>query len=259
VIVIAIFYSHGLNWAALGLVALGFVVAAALNRLGVRAIGVYVVVGVGIWLAFFHSGIHPTMTGVLLGLLTPAREWVGPEALRLSVVDLAVKLEEDGTAEPAEYALIAFAAKESISPLERLEHVLHPWVGFVIMPLFALANAGVHIQAGELTHPVALAVGLGLLIGKPVGILIFSYLAVRLGIARLPQGVNWWVLLGGGILAGIGFTMSLFVASLALGGDQQLLAAGKLGTLTGSALSAVVGIVVLLLVLRRREREAEAE
>jgi len=259
VIVIAIFYSSGLSWAALGLVALGLVVITALNRLGVRAIGVYAIVGVGIWMAFFHSGVHPTMTGVLLGLFTPAREWVGPEALRLSAVDLAARLEKDGTAEPAEYALIAFAAKESISPLERLEHALHPWVGFVIMPLFALANAGVHIEAGELTHPVALAVVLGLFLGKPVGIVLFSYLAVRLGIAKLPQGVNWWILLGGGLLAGIGFTMSLFVANLALGGDEHLLAAGKLGTLTGSVLSAGVGFGVLLLVLRCRVTEAQAE
>jgi NhaA family Na+:H+ antiporter len=252
VIVIAIFYSTGIDWAALGLAAMGFGITYALNRLGVRAISVYVAIGIGIWFAFFCSGVHPTMTGVLLGLLTPAREWVGPEALRLSVADLAARLEDDGTAEPEEYALIAFAAKESISPLERLENGLHPWVGFVIMPLFALANAGVHVEFGELTHPVAVAVALGLLIGKPIGIVLFSYLAVRLGIAKLPEGVNWWVLLGGGFLAGIGFTMSLFVANLALAGDAHLLAAGKIGTLIGSVLSAIAGTAVLLVVLRAR-------
>ena len=161
------------------------------------------------------------MTGVLLGLLTPSGAWVGPEALRLSVADLAARLEDDGTAEPEEYALIAFAARESISPLERLETALHPWVGFVIMPLFALANAGVRIELGELTHPVAVAVALGLLLGKPIGILLFSYLGVRLGVAKLPEGVNWWVLLGGGLLAGIGFTMSIFITGLALAGDAR--------------------------------------
>lgn len=255
VVVIAIFYSTGLNWAALGLAVLGFGIMWVLNRIGVRALSVYVIVGIALWFAFHHSGVHPTMTGVVLGLLTPSRAWVGPEALRLSVADLAARLEEDGTAEPAEYALIAFAAKESISPLERLEHRLHPWVGFIIMPLFALANAGVHVEASELAHPVALTVALGLFLGKPIGVVLFSYLAVRLGIARLPQSVNWWVLLGGGCLAGIGFTMSLFVAGLALADDAHLLAAGKIGTLTGSVCSAILGTAVLLVVLRGRGKQ----
>jgi NhaA family Na+:H+ antiporter len=252
VIVIAIFYSTGLNWLAIGLAALGFGLVYCLNRIGVRSIAVYFVVGIAIWFAFHYSGVHPTMTGVALGLLTPAREWVRPEALRLAVGDLAGILEKKGAAEASEYALIAFAAKESISPLERLETRLHPWVGFIVMPLFALANAGVHIDSGELTHPVAWAVALGLFLGKPIGIVLFSWLAVWLGIARLPRGVNWWVLLGGGFLAGIGFTMSLFVAGLALGGDEHTLAAGKIGTLAGSLASAIVGTVILLIVLDKR-------
>jgi NhaA family Na+:H+ antiporter len=253
VIVIALFYSTGLNWLAMGLAVLGLAATYLLNRLGVRSYWLYVGVGIAVWLAFRDSGVHPTMTGVILGLLAPAREWVGPEALRLSVVDLAARLEDDGTADPEEYALIAFAAKESISPLERLETRLHPWVGFVVMPLFALANAGVHVELAQLTHPLALAVALGLLLGKPIGIVLFSYLAIRLGVAKLPEGVNWWALLGGGCLAGIGFTMSLFVAGLALGGDAQLLAAGKIGTLAGSVASALVGALVLMTVLRVRE------
>jgi NhaA family Na+:H+ antiporter len=126
------------------------------------------------------------------------------------------------------------------------------------MPILALANAGVHIEMSELTHPVSVAVALGLFLGKPIGILLFSYLAVRLGLAKLPQGVTWWVLLGGGFLAGIGFTMSLFVAGLALGSDAPLLAAGKIGTLTGSLLSAIVGSVVLLVALRGRAKGTES-
>jgi len=252
VIVIAVFYTSGLNWVAMGLAVLGLLATYLLNRLGVRSIWVYAGVGVAVWLAFHDSGVHPTMTGVILGLLAPAREWVGPEALRLSVVDLAARLKDSGGADPEEYSLIAFAAKESISPLERLETRLHPWVGFLIMPLFALANAGVHIEAAQFTHPLALEVALGLFLGKPIGILLFSYFAVRLGVAKLPDGVNWWVLLGGGCLAGIGFTMSLFVAGLALGGDAHLLAAGKIGTLMGSVSSAIVGAAVLIVVLRGR-------
>ena len=193
----------------------------------------------------------------LLGLLTPSREWVGREALRLSLTDLTARLEQDEGADPEELAVIAFAARESVSPLERIEGALHPWVGFVIMPLFALANAGVHIEAGELTQPVAVAVALGLFLGKPIGVVLFGYLAVRFGIAKLPHGVNWWVLLGGGFLAGIGFTMSLFVAGLALGNDAQLHDAGKIGTLTGSVLSAIAGTAVLLIALPKRAKEAE--
>jgi NhaA family Na+:H+ antiporter len=119
------------------------------------------------------------------------------------------------------------------------------------MPLFALANAGVAVSPSQLTSPVAVAVGTGLFVGKPAGVLLFSWLAVRFGIARLPDGVSWGMVLGGGFLAGIGFTMSLFVAGLALGGDQ--LAAGKIGTLCGSVLSAGVGAAVLIWVGRMHD------
>jgi len=135
------------------------------------------------------------------------------------------------------------------APLARLESALHPWVAFGIMPLFALANAGVAVKLAALSHPVALAVAVGLVVGKPLGILLFSWLAVRVGVARLPAGVNWKVMLGAGCLAGIGFTMSLFIAGLALEGD--LLDDGKIGTLSGSALSALVGCGLLAIFLRR--------
>src|SRR5262249_509766 len=153
----------------------------------------------------------------MLGLLAPSAEWVSRTALRLSIADLQARLESESGEEVAveDLELLAFAAKESMSPLERLEHSLHPWVGFVIIPLFALANAGVHIDIREMTSPVALAVAFGLFVGKPTGVMLFSFVAVKIGLAKLPQGVNWWVLLGGGFLAGIGFTMSLFVTGLA--------------------------------------------
>lgn len=255
VVVIAVFYTAKVNFVALGLAALGFALTFALNRAGVRAISVYVVVGVGVWLAIYASGVHPTMTGVLLGLLTPAAEWVGRDSLRLALTDVAARLEH-GDSTPNELAAVAFAARESVSPLERLETGLHPWVGFVVMPLFALANAGVKVEPGQLTDPVAAAAAVGLLAGKPLGVLLFSFLAVRLGVARLPDGVNWWALFGGGCLAGIGFTMSLFVAGLAFPGEthEPLLAAAKVGTLAGSALSAVLGATVLLVVLRKRPK-----
>ena len=134
-------------------------------------------------------------------------------------------------------------SREAVSPLSYLEDALHPWVGFVIMPVFALANAGVEFSAGDLASPVALAVALGLLLGKPVGIVLFSWVAVRAGIAALPSGVNWRILTGGAVLAGIGFTMALFIAGLALEGD--LLSASKVGILVGSAVAAVGGMLIL--------------
>lgn len=254
VVVIAVFYSGGLNWLALALAACGFGLVYLLNRLGVRPITVYVLVGAGVWLAVYKSGVHPTIAGVLLGLLTPPSAWVGREALRLSVVDLAARIEDVHTDPDAgELQTVAFAARESVSPLERLETGLHPWVGFVIMPLFALANAGVEIELSAITESVSVATALALFLGKPVGVVLFSFLAVRFGIAKLPQGVTWPMLLGGGFLAGIGFTMSLFVAGLAFPIDlhPRLLTDAKIGIILGSLCSAVAGVAILVLALRR--------
>jgi NhaA family Na+:H+ antiporter len=158
----------------------------------------------------------------------------------------------DGDEEVATHdlQLLSFAAREAVSPLERLATDQHPWVGFVILPLFALANAGVAIDPGALTDRVAVAVALGLAAGKPAGVLLFAWLAVRLGIARLPGGVTWPMMLGGGCLAGIGFTMSLFIAGLALGDDH--LPAGKIGILLGSLCSLLVGCGVLVWVSWRK-------
>jgi NhaA family Na+:H+ antiporter len=254
-LVIAIFYSTDISLIALGLAAVGFGVTVFLNAIGVRRVTVYVLVGMGIWLAFLKSGVHPTVAGVLLGLLTPSIAWVKPRALAEVIEDALAhrQVDRDGEIEHHEKPVLGqleTAAREAISPLERLEGALHPWVAFGIMPLFALANAGVAIQADALGHPVALAVAAGLVLGKPVGIVLFSWLAVRLGMASLPTGVNWKVMIGAGCLAGIGFTMSLFIAGLALDGD--LLDAGKIGTLLGSAVSALLGSVLLLTFLSQR-------
>ena len=251
VIVIAAFYSTGLNGFMLLLAAGGFALVRVLKGAGVRSTPVYVFAGAGIWLAVYKSGVHPTVAGVMLGLLTPPDEWVGRTALRLSLTDVVAQI-EDGANDPSasELELLAFAAKESVSPLERLEHGLHPWVGFVIMPLFALANAGVHIELKAVTEPVSVAVAVALFLGKPAGVVLFSALAVRLGVAKLPEGVSWLALLGGGFLAGIGFTMSLFVAGLAFENEPQLLADAKIGVLLGSVCSAVVGAGLLVLTLK---------
>ena len=252
VVVIAAFYSTGLDGFMLLLAAAGFALVRILNAVGVRSVPVYAMAGAFIWLAVYKSGVHPTVAGVMLGLLTPSEVWIGRTALRLSVADLTARLDDDDDDPDAgELQLMAFAAKESVSPLERLEHRLHPWVGFAIMPLFALANAGVHIELQAVTEPVSVAVAAALFLGKPAGVLLFSFVAVKFGVAKLPQGVTWPVLLGGGFLAGIGFTMSLFVAGLAFAGEPRLLADAKIGILLGSVLSAGVGIAVLMFALRK--------
>jgi NhaA family Na+:H+ antiporter len=258
VIVIAAFYCSGLNWFMLLLAATGLAVVRILTEAGVRTTPVYLLVGAFVWLAVYKSGVHPTVAGVLLGLLTPSDSWVGRDALRLSITDLQARLASGPTDDVMveDLELLAFAAKESLSPLERHEHALHPWVGFLIMPLFALANAGIHIDPKALGEPIPLAIAVALFVGKPAGVVLFSVLAVRLGLAKLPHGVSWLALLGGGCLAGIGFTMSLFVAGLAFEHEPQLLADAKIGILLGSLTSAVVGTAILVWALRGKKVEA---
>jgi NhaA family Na+:H+ antiporter len=259
VLVIALFYSTDIAFGPLGLAALGFALIYLCNRIGVRTVTVYVILGAAIWLAFFNSGVHPTVAGVALGLMTPASAWLGRTTLREVIAETIDRL--DGVRElphtppPTKVAGdLKVTANEVISPLERLESALHPWVAFAIMPIFALANAGVAIEPSAFGHPVALAVAAGLVFGKPIGILGFSWLAVRFGLASLPSGVNWRAMIGAGCLAGIGFTMSLFVAALAL--DGVLLDAGKVGILSGSAISAVAGLLLLWLFLPRSASDA---
>lgn len=243
ILVIALAYSGAPDFVALGAAGCGFAFIYGLNRLGVRTVGIYLVAGAGIWLAVLHSGIHPTIAGVLLGLLTPSTAWVGQATLRDALSSALGRVEERGP-DADDLQHLGFAVKESVSPLERLVHHLHPWVAFLIMPLFALSNAGVAFRPAAMFDPVSLAVIAGLVIGKPLGIFGFSFLAVQLGIAKLPTGVNWRLIAAGGCLGGIGFTMSLFVANLGL--PENLLDAGKSGILLGSGLSALMGTVLLM-------------
>jgi NhaA family Na+:H+ antiporter len=253
ILVIAIGYTESLNLAALGLGGLGLAGVFALSRLGVRSFAVYTVAGALVWLAFHESGIHATVAGVILGLMTPAHSRVGHGVVAEAIVWLREMFEGGGLADARARAgavrEVQRAARETVSPLEYLEAVLHPWVGFAIMPLFALANAGVAIRLSDFADPVALAVTAGLVVGKPVGIVAASWLAVRSGLARLPDGVGWPLVAGGGALAGIGFTMALFIAGLALEGE--LLKAAKVGVLGASAVSAILGVALLALAHRR--------
>jgi len=263
VLVIAFVYTGALAWGWLGVAAGGIALTYGLNRAGVRSVGVYVLVGGIIWLAVYRSGIHPTVAGVLLGLLTPASAWVGDKTF-FNVVggswDRLRGYEPKDEQRYADLAKIQFAAREAVSPLHRLETALHPWVAFAIMPVFALANAGVPLEVSGIGDPVAVAVAAGLAIGKPVGIVLFCWLAVRLGLTKLPDGVSWPLLIGGACLAGIGFTMALFINGLAFPAAEfpAKEEAGKVGTLLGSLVSAVIGGGVIFLVVRQtRSRPTE--
>jgi NhaA family Na+:H+ antiporter len=256
VLVIAVAYSQGISPPALAAAFAGLALCSVLNRIGVRRVPLYVVVGGAVWLAFLHSGIHATVAGVLLGLLTPASAWVGDRGLLgiLSEAGAQLRGERPHPAPARRRELlmsVARTARETVPPLERLETSLHPWVAFGIMPLFALANAGVALSAERAWDPIAIAVSAGLVLGKPAGIFLLSWLSVTLRLARLPADVDWKVVLGAGCLGGIGFTMALFIAGLALEGPP--LEAGKIGIFVGSAASALLGSACLLAFLPARE------
>jgi Na+:H+ antiporter, NhaA family len=258
ILVIAVFYSSNISYEALmaGAGGLGFIFA--LNKMGVRQIPIYVFVGSLVWLAFLYSGVHATVAGVLLGLLTPASAFVGDKAFREVLGDYWQKLSATQTGTPSrdEINHIVRAASESVSPLERLELSLHPWVAFFIMPVFALANAAVPIDPSAFSSPVALAVAAGLFLGKPIGVVLAAWIAVKFLGGSLPKNANWMSVLGGGFMCGIGFTMSIFIASLALKGD--LLVDGKVGTLMGSAASAILGLTFLYLFLPKENALKDA-
>ncbi len=252
VLVIGIFYSSDISFVALAWAGGGLLAIVGARLARIRVLGLYAAIAVFVWLALTQSGIHPTLAGVALGLLTPSRSLVGKSRLLeiLEVVSVRLRAREDDSLAEEVNTLVKYG-RRTMPLLDRLQSALHPWVAFAIMPLFALANAGVVIDMRELASPVSLAVAAGLLLGKPIGVVLFSLAAVRLGVAQMPTGVTFGRLCGIGFLAGIGFTMSLFIAALGLKGD--LLTAGKVGTLIGSVGSAALGVVVLMLTLPRRD------
>jgi NhaA family Na+:H+ antiporter len=257
ILVIGIGYSHGFYLVPFLLALLGLGVAALMQWLGVRPVSAYWLVGFLTWAALHQSGIHPTIAGVALGLLTPVRPWVDETRLdHFLAWARAAKGASEGEPEPESEAVrrtLARAARESISPQRRLENSVHPWSAFVVLPLFALANAGVAITAVEPTDLITLGVVAGLTVGKPIGIFIFAWIAVMLGVARKPSEIGWSHLFGAGMLAGIGFTMALFIANLAFAGNE--LESAKFGILVATLIAGLIGMAILA-VLRRKPCEA---
>lgn len=246
ILVIAIFYSSG--FAPMGFLVLGMGLGAilAMQMLGVRSPWAYVPPAVIVWAGTYAAGIHPTLAGVAVGLMTPVRAWFGRETFiehaDASVAAVRQREQADERALLPHLDHLNEARREAVSPVERIQHALHGWVAFGAMPLFALANAGVLLGdasfSGEALR-VFLGVGVGLVLGKPVGILAFSWIATRLGIAALPRGITWPQVGVVGIVAGIGFTMSIFIAALAFP-EGTSLETSKVGILIGSGVAAVL-------------------
>jgi NhaA family Na+:H+ antiporter len=224
IVIIALFYTSDLSLLSLGVAAAAIAALAILNLTGVRRTGIYILVGVILWTAVLKSGVHATLAGVIVGFFIPLKEQKGK------------------------------------SPAVQLEHVLHPWVAYLILPLFAFANAGVSLQGVTiegLTSLLPLGIIAGLFIGKPLGISLFCWLALKMKWATLPAGTTIKQIMAVGVLCGIGFTMSIFIASLAFGNiDPALINWAKLGILIGSVLSAVVGYGLLR--MRTSSEQAQA-
>jgi NhaA family Na+:H+ antiporter len=244
ILVIAAFYASDIEPGWLLAAAGGLATVALVRWRGVRYMPVYAVLGLAVWFATHESGVHATIAGVALGLLTPAR----PLMPEVDADRVAGELSGDSAVSAAEVRDISFRIRESVPVAERLQDLLHPWTSFVVVPLFALANAGVEVSSSALadaaTSPVTLGIIAGLVVGKTVGVAGAVALGRRLGLGVLPPGVTMQHVVGMGGLAGIGFTVSLFVTGLAFT-DAALADQAKLGILAASALAAAVGAVVL--------------
>jgi len=252
ILVLAIFYSSDIHWISLLIAAVILVGLILLNRARIYSPLPYAVLGIGLWLAFLESGIHPTIAGVLLAATIPT--WGAPDTKALLAQCVSVLDEFDvPTVQSANRAQVAAQTLETVadrmqSPAQRLEHTLLPWTTYLILPIFALANAGVALQFDQaLFGPVSIGILLGLVLGKPVGITLFAWIAVRLGLADLPRNVSLRQIFSASWLAGIGFTMSLFIAGNAFRGNVELLDVAKAGILVASLIAGIIGYVLTYL------------
>lgn len=259
VLVIAVAYTAGLHWMWLGATALLFLLGLGINRLGVVQLPVYLVIGALLWCTLHASGIHPTLAGIALALIIPSRTFIAPEHFidrahqRLEAIRAAFRSEDNHGSEAGEHlGRLQVGLQLVESPLDRLTSQLHGWVGYGIMPLFALTNAGISFagfHARSMLQPAFVGVALGLLLGKPIGVTLFSWLAVRLGIARLPHRVTWAQLHGASWVAGIGFTVAIFIAGLAFG-EGEAYTQSRIAILLASSTAAAIGAILLILSAR---------
>ncbi len=262
ILVIAIFYTDELAFAWLIAAGVGLLVVYAMQRAGIRSLMAYVAVGTFVWLAVLESGVHATIAGVALALLTPVKAYFDPRRFANRAEGLVQRIDEylpeedpstadHHTLERVGVLLtdLEHLSRETLSPLDRLEQALAPWSAYVVVPLFALANAGVVIEfsrLGELlTEDVTLGVALGLLVGKTVGVTAFAWVAIRLGIGRMPPKTSWYDMIGMAMLAAIGFTVALFVSALSFDDGSAAADESKIGIFAASLVAGIVGFVWL--------------
>lgn len=256
VIVIALFYTTHIIWMPL-LVAFFLLIVLALgNYVGVRAPVFYLLIGIAFWGCFLMSGIHATIAGVLVAMTIPARPKINEDDYLFSVRQNTDQFENaqrlDGSLITSEQLDILAQVKQlsldAETPLQKIENALHPWVAFIIMPAFALANAGMTLESDffrSLANPVSIGIMTGLIVGKCIGVFGFAWVLIRLKLSTLPLGANWWHMFGVSILAGVGFTMSLFITELAFKNQTQLIDQSKYGILLASTIAATIGVFVL--------------
>ncbi|MDF1808325.1 MAG: Na+/H+ antiporter NhaA [Phycisphaerales bacterium] len=269
-VVIAVFYTDHLNMAYLGYAGSIVAILMFMNVLRVRWITLYLVLGLPLWYFVYMSGVHATIAGVLLAMTIPAHARVNAVNYVYSTrkaLDIFANAHDDPDTDVTESSerraavnAIVTNSRYVLPPLHRIEHVLHPWAAFVIIPIFALANAGIPIHGGiaeNLKDPAALGIIAGLVIGKPVGIFLLCLFACKLGIASLPRGVSWRHIFGAGMLGGIGFTMAIFIANLAYANSASHLEHAKLAILVASAIAAISGAAILLSCKAKPEPEPE--
>jgi len=251
VLVIAIFYTTNIHFVGIAAAACGVALAIAINLLGVRNPLIYAAIGVFVWLAVLKSGLHATLAGVLLAFTIPARTYLDRDffiARCRAVLDICASAPENSFESHAAVHTLETKCKLMESPLHRIEHYLQPWVSFLVMPLFAFANAGVRVLghgASAFTDRVSLGVALGLLVGKPLGICLFAWISSKSQLAITPSDLPWKMTFGASCLCGIGFTMSLFMAALAFG-EGPSLEMSKIGILFSSFLAGVGGSCFLI-------------
>jgi NhaA family Na+:H+ antiporter len=251
ILVIAVFYTESLAVEALVVAGALLLALYLLRRLGLTSTTAFVIFGVLVWLAIAESGMHATIAGVLLALLTPAHAPADDSGERFTELAEAYRqAREAGDEDASRWSIgrLEAAAQRTEAPLDRMIRLVHPWSGYIVLPIFAFANAGIPITAAgvseAITSPVAVGIVVALVVGKPVGILVASALTIRLGAARLPQGTSMMQIGGIGVLAGIGFTVSIFIAELAFASAEAAEIA-KLGIFAASAIAAVIGLIVL--------------
>lgn len=248
IVVIAVFYAATISWDWLGLVLVLLGIVVAIDKLRVRSISAYLVLGVATWFAMYQSGVHATIAGVALGLLTPALPLLRQREARMSATRVLTR----GDVTTTELVRLRFLIYESLPVATRLQARLEPVSSFVVLPIFALANAGVAVDPASLERAldsqVTLGVILGLVVGKVVGITATTWAAARTGIGRLPAGTSWPLMAGVGLIAGVGFTVALLVAELSFPGQATLLEDAKIGILLASISSAIAGLLLVRLV-----------